>query len=81
MMSPVSSHHRLPEDGVRGPVALSIVVPAANEEVTLGVFVDWCREGLEKGSAPGQIGSPSAAHVGGAGASYEDRDGLKRIGG
>ena len=27
---------------------LSIVVPALNEELTIGQFVDWCKEGLEK---------------------------------
>jgi len=35
---------------------LSIVVPALNEELTIGQFVDWCKEGLEKaGVRNGQI--------------------------
>jgi len=38
-----------------GPVELSIVVPAMNEKITVGEFVDWCREGLEKAGVSGQI--------------------------
>jgi glycosyltransferase involved in cell wall biosynthesis len=37
------------------PVELSIVIPAMNEEVTIGEFVDWCREGLAKAGVSGQI--------------------------
>ena len=34
---------------------VSIVVPALNEELTIGEFVDWCREGLSKAGVSGQI--------------------------
>lgn len=47
--------HLIPEGDVVGPVDLSIVVPALNEEVTIGEFVAWCREGLEKAGVRGQI--------------------------
>jgi glycosyltransferase involved in cell wall biosynthesis len=45
----------LPEGPTPGPVDLSIVIPALNEEVTIGEFVAWCREGLEKAGVRGQI--------------------------
>lgn len=47
--------HLLPEGATPGPVDLSIVIPALNEEVTIGEFVAWCREGLEKAGVRGQI--------------------------
>lgn len=47
--------HLLPEGAVAGPVELSIVIPALNEEVTIGEFVAWCREGLARAGVPGQI--------------------------
>ena len=34
---------------------ISIVVPALNEEVTVGEFVDWCKAGLERAGIKGQI--------------------------
>jgi glycosyltransferase involved in cell wall biosynthesis len=34
---------------------VSIVVPSLNEEVTVGEFVDWCKEGLEKAGVRGQV--------------------------
>jgi glycosyltransferase involved in cell wall biosynthesis len=34
---------------------LSIVIPALNEELTIGRFVDWCREGLEQANVRGEI--------------------------
>lgn len=37
------------------PVDVSIVIPAMNERVTIGEFVDWCKEGLEKAGVSGQI--------------------------
>lgn len=37
------------------PVQLSIVVPALNERLTIGEFVDWCREGLQSAGVIGQI--------------------------
>src|SRR5205085_9603142 len=37
------------------PVDVSIVVPSLNEEITVGEFVDWCKEGLERAGVRGQI--------------------------
>jgi glycosyltransferase involved in cell wall biosynthesis len=53
--APERIEHLLPDGGVAGAVELSIVVPAMNERITVGEFVDWCREGLETAGVPGQI--------------------------
>lgn len=34
---------------------VSIVVPALNEQITIGEFVDWCKEGLAKAGVTGEI--------------------------
>ena len=34
---------------------LSIVIPALNEAVTIGRFVDWCQEGLRRANVKGEI--------------------------
>ena len=34
---------------------ISIVVPALNEEITIGEFVDWCWEGLNSAGVSGEI--------------------------
>ena len=34
---------------------ISIVVPAFNEEITIGEFVDWCWEGLKRAGVSGEI--------------------------
>jgi glycosyltransferase involved in cell wall biosynthesis len=34
---------------------ISIVVPALNEEITIGEFVDWCWEGLNRAGVSGEI--------------------------
>lgn len=34
---------------------ISIVVPALNEEITIGEFVAWCWEGLQKGGIKGEV--------------------------
>ena len=34
---------------------VSLVVPALNEQITIGQFVDWCREGLAKSGIKGEI--------------------------
>src|SRR5258708_7895204 len=34
---------------------LSIVVPALNEELTIGSFVEWCLEGLRRANVRGEI--------------------------
>lgn len=44
----------IPEEDVADP-ELSIVVPALNEQLTIGDFVDWCKEGLKKAGATGEI--------------------------
>lgn len=47
--------HLMPSSVVPGDVDLSIVVPAMNEELTVGEFVDWCRQGLTEAGVRGQI--------------------------
>lgn len=47
--------HLSPTDTVPGEVELSIVVPALNEEITVGEFVEWCKEGLKRAGVKGQI--------------------------
>jgi glycosyltransferase involved in cell wall biosynthesis len=43
-----------PADDCDDPV-VSLVVPALNEQITIGMFVDWCKEGLEKAGVKGEI--------------------------
>lgn len=50
-----SEVRHLAPDGVLPEVELSIVVPALNEEITVGEFVDWCKEGLRRVGLTGQI--------------------------
>ncbi|HTV76506.1 MAG TPA: glycosyltransferase family 2 protein [Candidatus Baltobacteraceae bacterium] len=45
---------RIPANDVAEP-ELSIVIPAMNEEITIGEFVDWCREGIAKANVRGEI--------------------------
>jgi len=52
---PEKIEHLIPGGPNPGPVDLSIVVPALNEEITVGEFVDWCKEGLERAGVRGQI--------------------------
>lgn len=47
--------HLTPADASADSVEVSIVVPALNEEITVGEFVDWCREGLKRANVSGQI--------------------------
>lgn len=47
--------HLLPANAKADPVEVSIVVPALNEEITAGEFVDWCKEGLRQANVSGQI--------------------------
>jgi glycosyltransferase involved in cell wall biosynthesis len=44
----------IPEGDVADP-ELSIVVPALNEQLTIGDFIDWCKEGLSKAKIKGEI--------------------------
>jgi glycosyltransferase involved in cell wall biosynthesis len=57
MMSepPPAIEHLMPEGAEAVPVDLSIVVPALNEEITVGEFVDWCKEGLARAGVRGQV--------------------------
>src|SRR5262245_14867987 len=43
-----------PDNDVTDP-ELSIVIPALNEELTIGQFVDWCHEGLRHAHIKGEI--------------------------
>src|ERR1700704_3203542 len=47
--------HRAPGNVTRDKVELSIVVPALNEEITVGEFIDWCKEGLKCAGVSGQV--------------------------
>lgn len=47
--------HLVPENAPLGNVDLTIVVPALNEEITVGEFVEWCKEGLKRCGVSGQI--------------------------
>lgn len=47
--------HLRPEGTTLGNVELSIVIPAMNEEVTVGEFIEWCKEGLMGAGVAGQI--------------------------
>ena len=49
------TEHLMPKNAALGNVELSIVVPALNEEITVGEFVDWCKEGLKRAGVVGQI--------------------------
>ena len=47
--------HLVPKGMVLENVELSIVIPALNEQITVGEFVDWCKEGLSRAGVAGQI--------------------------
>ncbi len=47
-------HLLLPADDVSDP-EVSIVIPALNEETTVGEFVDWCRQGLAAAGVAGEV--------------------------
>src|SRR4029077_2264278 len=47
--------HLVPRNASLGDVELSIVVPALNEEITVGEFIEWCKEGLKRSGVRGQI--------------------------
>jgi glycosyltransferase involved in cell wall biosynthesis len=53
--APEVIEHLLPAGVSPGPVELSIVVPALNEQITVGEFVEWCHEGLRRAGVTGQI--------------------------
>jgi glycosyltransferase involved in cell wall biosynthesis len=45
---------RVPQDDVADP-ELSIVIPALDEELTIGEFVAWCKQGLRKAGVVGEV--------------------------
>src|SRR4029079_17332978 len=45
---------RIPINDVED-IELSIVIPALNEEVTIGRFVDWCHEGIRAAGIAAEI--------------------------
>src|SRR5947209_4149511 len=51
----VESKQKTTTDHAVGQKTVSIVVPCLNEELCIGEFVDWCREGLKKAGRAGQI--------------------------
>jgi glycosyltransferase involved in cell wall biosynthesis len=75
----------LPERDVPDP-ELSIVIPALNEEITIGDFVDWCQQGLAGAGIRGEIlivdsssdRTPEIALAGGARVLKTPRRGLGR---
>jgi glycosyltransferase involved in cell wall biosynthesis len=44
----------LPEQDVDRP-EVSVVIPALNEELTVGEFVDWCQEGFRRAGVQGEV--------------------------
>ena len=55
MAEPSSLEHLTPANSNGDSVDVSIVVPALNEEITVGEFVEWCKEGLKRANVSGQI--------------------------
>ena len=44
----------VPEDDVSEP-EISVVIPALNEQLTVGEFVDWCHEGFTRAGVKGEV--------------------------
>lgn len=44
----------VPENDIENP-EISIVVPSLNEEITIGRFVEWCRQGIAAAGIAGEI--------------------------
>ena len=47
--------HLVPQHSVSDEVEVSIVVPALNEAVVIGEFIEWCKQGLAAAGVQGQI--------------------------
>ena len=58
---PVNIELLLPPDDEPSP-EVSILVPALNEELTVGEFVDWCREGLAAAGVAGEVLIVDSSH-------------------
>jgi glycosyltransferase involved in cell wall biosynthesis len=52
---PRDIEHLVPDKAPLDGVDLSIVVPALNEEITVGEFIEWCKDGLERAGLKGQV--------------------------
>jgi hypothetical protein len=52
---PGAIEHLLPRNATLDEVELSIVIPAMNEKITVGGFIEWCKEGLTRAGVAGQI--------------------------
>jgi glycosyltransferase involved in cell wall biosynthesis len=44
----------VPSNDIQNP-ELSIVIPALNEEITIGLFVDWCKQGIAAAKVDAEI--------------------------
>ena len=53
--APSCIEHLIPHGQEPEPVEVSIVVPSLNEEITVGEFVEWCKQGLLSAGVTGQI--------------------------
>lgn len=47
--------HFLPQNSHKDSPVVTLLIPALNEEITVGEFVDWCKEGLANAKVKGQI--------------------------
>lgn len=47
-------HLLLPADDTESP-EVTVLIPAANEELTVSDFVAWCQEGLSRAGAVGEV--------------------------
>jgi len=48
-------NHIFPTHHTEAAPELTFLIPALNEEITIGEFVDWCKEGLHAAEVKGQI--------------------------
>lgn len=55
MPEPAAIEHLLPDGAAKEPVELSIVVPALNERITVGEFIEWCKAGIKQAGVSAQI--------------------------
>jgi glycosyltransferase involved in cell wall biosynthesis len=53
--APSQIEHLVPANTALGAVELSIVVPALNESITVGEFVEWCKAGIASAGVTAQI--------------------------
>src|SRR5256885_14986902 len=55
LVAPSGVEHLVPKNAAVDDVELSIVVPALNEEITVGQFIEWRKEGLGRSGVVGQV--------------------------